>query len=315
MKSFVIDKSYEGQRLDKFMQKVMPEARMSEIYKALRKKKVRVNGKHKDGTYRLIQNDEVCMYINDEFFNAEKKAFSFMNIKADVKVIYEDKNIIIADKPSGMPSQDTDKTSVSLESAIRAYLYQKGEIDMQAVPLFLPTLCHRIDRNTEGLVIAAKNSAALRIINQKIKDKEIRKFYICMTQTTPTQPEGKICGWLIRDEKNRKMIFSEKEIEGSSRCETVYKTLKKGSPAIVEAELLTGRTHQIRAGFAYLGCALVGDVKYGAKVDGGQDFQKLISYKIIFDFKTDAGILEYLNGRCFEIKDVWFKREFENKTL
>lgn len=300
MKSFIIDKSYVGQRLDKFMQKVMPEAKTGEIYKALRKKKVRVNGKHRDGTYRLSENDEVCMYINDELFGADKKAFDWINIKADINVVYEDENIIIADKPSGMPSQDTDKTAVSLESGIRAYLYKKGEIDMEAIPLFLPALCHRIDRNTEGLVIAAKNSGALRIINQKIKDKEIRKFYICETQTTPTPPDGRICGWLTRDEKNRKMIFSQKEVSGASRCETIYRTLKKGNPSIVEAELLTGRTHQIRAGFAHLGCPLVGDVKYGAKIDGKRDFQKLISYKIIFDFKTDAGILEYLNGKVIE---------------
>ncbi len=297
MKRFVIDKNGDGQRLDKFMQKVMPDVKTGEIYKALRKKKVRVCGKHKDGAYRLTVGDEVCMYINDEMFGAEKTDFPWLNAKTDIKIAYEDKNIIIADKPSGMPSQDTDGEADSLESRIRAYLYKKGEVDLNAQPPFIPSLCHRIDRNTEGLVIAAKNPSALRIINQKIKDKEIRKFYLCETEHTPNPPEGRILGWLVRDGKSRKMIFSEKELPNSSRCETVYKTLRSGNPALVEAELLTGRTHQIRAGFSHLGCPLVGDVKYGARKNGEREYQRLMSYKIIFEFKSDAAELENLNGK------------------
>lgn len=300
MRKFIIDKNGDGQRLDKFMQRVMPEVKMSEIYKSLRKKKVRVNGKHKDGAYRLSANDEVCMYINDEFFESGKNDFSWLNASDDIKVVYEDENILIADKPSGMPSQDSDSTDDSLESRIRAYLYKKGEVDLKAKPLFIPSLCHRIDRNTDGLVIAAKNPSALRIVNQKIKDKEIRKFYLCETENTPNPPEGEICGWLVRDGGGRKMIFSPKETLGSSRCETIYKTIRKGTPALVEAELLTGKTHQIRAGFSYLNCPLVGDVKYGAKLDGGRDFQRLTSYKIVFAFKTAAGELEYLKNKVIE---------------
>ncbi len=277
MREFIIDKNNEGVRLDKFMQKVMPSVKSSEIYKALRKKKVRVGGKHKDGSYRLLENDVVSMYINDEFFESEKPKFAWICAKTDVNVIYEDENIIILNKPSGLVSQDDGD---SLESRMRAYLYKKGEIDLDAVPLFVPSLCHRIDRNTSGLVIGAKNALYLREINERIKKREIRKFYLLKTERTPNPESGVIEGYLKKDEKSRKMIFANEGIY----CKTAYKTLKSGSPALVEAELFTGRTHQIRAGFARLNAPLVGDVKYGAKKTADKDYQQLISYKIIFDF-------------------------------
>lgn len=302
MKKFIIDKNDDGQRLDKFMHRVMPNAKDSDIFKSLRKKKVRVNGKHQDKAYRLKTNDEVCMYINDELFTKAEATFRWQMAPREIDVIYEDKNILLINKPSGMPSQDTDENADSLESRMRAYLYNKGEIDLDATPLFIPSLCHRIDRNTSGIVIAAKNAPTLRILNEKIKSKEIRKFYLCETESAPTQPNGKISGWLVRDEKSRKMVFYDKEVSGGVRCETVYRTIKKGSPALVEAELLTGRTHQIRVGLSHIGCSLLGDVKYGAKRDGKNTYQHLIAYKVIFDFKESTGELEYLKGREFTVR-------------
>ena len=305
MIEFIIDKNFDGQRLDKFMFKLMPTLRAGEIYMSLRKKKVRVNGKHKDGTHRLKCGDVVCIYMNDECFAGGANLHPWQSADSNVAIVYEDENIIIASKPSGMPSQDIDESSDSLESRMRSYLYKKGEIDLSTPLPFIPSLCHRIDRNTSGLVIMAKTPSSLRIINQKIKDKEIRKFYICETETTPSPQNGKICGWLFRDQGARKMIFSDTKPKDKSDavwCETLYKTIKSGSPATVEAELLTGRTHQIRAGFSHIGCPLKGDVKYGAKPDGKREFQHLISYKIIFDFKTPSGELEYLNDREITIE-------------
>ncbi len=306
MKTFTIDKTDVGQRLDKFMQRVMTEAPTSEVYKSLRKKKVRVNGKHKDGSYRLTDGDEICMYINDEFFGSAEKSFPWQNSSADITVVYEDDNILIADKPSGMFSQDADDGGDSLESRIRSYLYKKEEIDMNAVPLFIPSLCHRIDRNTAGLVIAAKNSAALRILNEKIKNREIRKLYLCETEGTPSPESGRIKGYLSRDKRSQKMIFSATPTPESKPCETLYRTIKTGKYALVEAELLSGKTHQIRASLSHIGCPIRGDVKYGATPDNKKTYQHLISYKIIFDFKTDSGILEYLNGKeiCLKIEKL-----------
>ena len=295
MKEFVIDKNADGMRLDKFMARVMPNVPSGVIYKSLRKKKVRVNQKHVDGAFRLSLGDVVLMYINDECFESDF-LYEWMSVSGDIKVVYEDENILIADKPSGMFSQDTEGCKDSVESRMRSYLYQKGEVDLSKNPPFIPSLCHRIDRNTEGLVIAAKNAETLKILNEKIKNREIRKFYLCQTERTPQPPSGKICGYLLKN-ADRKMIFSDKKTENAVYCETVYRTVKQGMPATVEAELLTGKTHQIRASLAYIGCPLMGDVKYGAKRNGDKTYQKLRSYKIIFDFKTDSGILEYLNGK------------------
>ncbi len=294
MKEFLISKNDAEVRLDKFMMRVMPASKPGDIYKALRKKKVRVNGKHKNGEYRLKTDDTVAMYISDEFFESEKKSFSWLDIKAEVNVVYEDENILIADKPSGLMSQEEGD---SLESRVRSYLYKKGEVDLDAVPLFIPSLCHRIDRNTRGLLIAAKNSSALRILNEKIKNREIRKFYLCETEKAPSQKKGIIEGFLLKDERTRKMSFYKNEVKGSSYCKSEYKTLKTGETNLLEVELLTGKTHQIRASLLYMGCPLLGDVKYGAEKNGERDFQHLTAYKIFFDFKTDAGILEYLKGK------------------
>ncbi len=295
MKEFLISKNDADIRLDKFMMRVMPASKSGDIYKALRKKKVRVNGKHKNGDYRLKNGDTVSMYINDEFFEGGEKDFPWMNAKSDIAVVYEDENIIIADKPSGMPSQDEKEDS--LESRIRSYLYKKSEVDLDTTPIFIPSLCHRIDRNTEGLVIAAKNSAALRIINDKIKKREIKKFYLCETEKAPNPKDGIIEGWLLKDERTRKMTFHKNEVEGAVYCKSQYKTVKTGAKNLLEVELMTGRTHQIRACLSYMGCPLIGDVKYGASKNGERDFQHLTAYKLTFNFKTDAGILEYLNGK------------------
>ena len=294
MKEFIISKNDTDIRLDKFMMKVMPTSKSGDIYKALRKKKVRVNGKHQGGEYRLKKDDTVAMYISDEFFVSEKKSFSWIDIKAEVNVVYEDENILVADKPSGLMSQDDGD---SLESRVRSYLYKKGEVDLDAVPLFIPSLCHRIDRNTSGLLIAAKNSSALRVLNEKIKNREIRKFYLCETEKAPSLKKGTIEGWLLKDERARKMTFYKSEVKGSFYCKSEYKTLKAGDKNLLEVELLTGKTHQIRASLSYIGCPLLGDVKYGASKNGEKDFQHLTAYKVLFDFKTDAGILEYLKGK------------------
>ncbi len=290
MKEFIIDKNNDGVRLSKFMQKVMPALKTGEIYKALRKKKVRVNGKHKDAEFRLSEKDIVSIYMNDELFESEAQEFAWLTAKPDIDIVYEDENIIVLNKPSGLVSQDEGD---SLESRMRAYLYKRGEVDLKAVPLFIPSLCHRIDRNTAGLVIGAKNALYLREINERIKKREIRKFYLLETEQTPTPPSGIIEGYLKKDEKNRKMVFAD----SGAYCKTAYKTLKSGNPALVEAELFTGRTHQIRAGFARLNAPLVGDVKYGAKKTADKDYQQLIAYKIIFDFDDGS----YLSKKEIQI--------------
>ncbi len=298
MKIFKIGKNDEGQRLDKFLSRLMADYPMSHIYKSLRKKKVKVNSKRiTDGAYRLVMGDILELYISDEYFSSAPQNYNWMDSGDELKIVYEDEHIIIADKPSGLLSQSDDEDS--LEGRIRKYLYNKGEFNPKEENSFIPSLCHRIDRNTKGLVIGAKDMPALRTINEKIRLREIRKFYLLETQGTPSPIKGEISGWLEKDSAKRKMILKKNEVSGGVFCKTLYRVLKEGSTALVEAELLTGRTHQIRAGFSAIGTPLKGDVKYGAKKDGKTEFQHLTAYKLIFDFKDNNGCLDYLKGKEF----------------
>lgn len=309
MKEFIIDKNSDGIRLDKFMCGVMPNIKFGEVCKALRKKKVRVNGKHKDGTYRLSDGEHIQIYMNDEFFESNTTVCDFLwkGCATDTDIEYEDENILVANKPSGLPSQ-ADGGADSLENRIRAMLLKNGEIDTSGIPIFIPSLCHRIDRNTSGLVIAAKNAAALRAANRLIKDKKIRKFYICQTEKAPNPPSGEIHGWLVKDETRRKMRFFDTKPSDptAAECRTLYRVVNGGSPCVVEAELLTGRTHQIRASFSHIGCPLCGDVKYGAKKTDNKSYQRLISYKLIFDFEPCGSVLDYLSHKTIELSNLPF---------
>lgn len=297
MKPFTIGYNDQNQRLDKFMKKVMPSATPGTVYQSLRKKKVRLNGKRvTDGSLRLSEGDRLELYINDEFFGKSSTPPLWQNLTPRLSVVYEDAHILIMNKPAGMLSQS--ETEESLETHMRAYLYRKGDFDPSREHTFLPSLCHRIDRNTNGLVIGAKDAESLRILNQKIRDKEIAKFYLCQTEGTPKPEAGELSGWLKKNEAKQKMEPADKDSPGAIFYQTRYRVLRPGAVALVEAELLTGRTHQIRAGFASLGCPLVGDVKYGAK-QASNRFQHLTAYRLVFAFTTDAGCINDLNGKEF----------------
>ena len=293
MKRIVAGPNDAGQRLDKFLAKLLRTASMGMIYKWLRKKRVKVNGKKQDISYMLCQGDVLELYINDEFFDEVKPAAEHLKKDFQLKTVYEDENILIADKPSGISCHGEEDC---LLDNIQAYLFAKGEYDPQKEQTFAPALCNRIDRNTSGLVIAAKNAAALRIINEKIKLREINKFYILKVENPERlEQSGRIVGYTLKNEKERKIYFYDNEVPGSKYCETLYRRIDERG--MVEAQLMTGRTHQIRVGFAHIGCPLEGDVKYGAQKNGRKDFQQLRAKKIEFDFRTPAGELEYLNGK------------------
>lgn len=304
MKTFIAGNNEENQRLDRFLSKVMPSAAMGTVYQSLRKKKVKVNGKRiTDGAYRLCAGDRLELYISDEFFEDERAVPLWQTLTPRLDVVYEDTHILIANKPAGMLSQSD--TEESLEAHLRAYLMQKGSFDPKTEHTFLPSLCHRIDRNTDGLVIAAKDAESLRILNRKIKQREIRKFYLCQTEGTPNPKVGELRGWLKKNEAKQKMEPAKADTPGAVYVQTRYRVLSEGSVATVEAEILTGRTHQIRAGFASVGCPLVGDRKYGAK-QTSQRFQHLTAYRLVFAFREDAGCLNGLNGKTFTLETEGF---------
>lgn len=293
-----------GMRLDRFLTKMFYGVSGGMIYKWLRKKRVKVNGKKADGAYRLAEGDILELYINDEFFAEadEKKTDipSYLEKSSEIRVAYEDENILIADKPSGLSAHSPYGTETDcLLYRVRAYLYKKGEFDPGRENSFAPALCNRIDRNTSGLVIAAKNAAALREINEKLRGREIEKYYILRTEGVMRPSEGILEGYILKDEKTHSVKFFRSEVKGAKRALTEYRVLDNAG--YVEARLLTGRTHQIRASFAAAGHPLRGDVKYGAKKNGGGDFQELRAYRLVFNFKTPSEHIGYLGGRTVEI--------------
>ena len=202
----------------------------------------------------------------------------------------------------------------TLITHIQAYLYQKKEWDPRRENTFTPALCNRIDRNTGGIVIAAKTAEALRVMNQKIKDREMEKYYLCAVHGRMNPPKGKLEGFIAKDETKNQVTVYDHPVPGGKTAVTRYKTLRfQDGLSLVECELVTGRTHQIRAQFAAAGHPLLGDGKYGKARDNKRyerKFQALWSYKLVFAFTTDAGALDYLNGKSWQVEDVDFVQEY-----
>lgn len=316
MKEIVINKNDANQRLDKFLSKYMVNLPQAMLYKGIRKNCVKVNGKHvKNGAFILSESDILSLYFKDEFFPGSEEREPFMSIKPNISVIYEDENIILLNKKAGVNvhADDSGDTNTLIEH-LKAYLYRKGEYNPFEEHSFVPSLCNRIDRNTSGIVIAAKNAEALRIMNRKIKDRELKKFYLLIASGIFSRKSGRLSGYLFKDEKKKTVYVYNVPKKGAKTIITDYRVLaEKDGNSLVEAELITGRTHQIRAHFASIGHPLLGDGKYGSnKINRGSGFshQALCSYKLKFCFKTDSGILSYLDNREFEIPDVEFVKMF-----
>lgn len=321
MKEFVINKNDSGQRLDKYISKSVPLLPQSLMYKYIRSKRIKINGKRSEISYRLQENDVVSMYINDEFFEQVKPKYDFLNAGKSLKIVYEDDNIILIDKPTGLLSHpDESNYTDTAITRVKRYLYEKGEYKPEEENSFAPALVNRIDRNTSGIIIGAKNAESLRILNEKLKNREMHKLYLCVVIGKLQQESGVIEGYLEKNEKQNKVYVSDKGNDRTKYISTKYRVLGyKNGLSLLEVELLTGRTHQIRAHFSYLGHPLLGDGKYGTNAQnknfGGYKKQFLYSYKLKFDFQRDGGILNYLNQKEFEVQDVWFKEAFFNGTI
>ncbi|MBR2043194.1 MAG: RluA family pseudouridine synthase [Clostridia bacterium] len=320
MKEFIISQNDAGQRLDKFIQKAMPALPKALMYKFIRTKHIKLNGKKGDISVKLQIGDKITAYISDEFFVNKKPRYDFLSASDSLNIVYEDENIILADKPQGILSHpDETEYNDTLITRIQKYLYNKGEYDPEAENSFKPSLANRIDRNTGGIVIAAKNAEALRILCDKIKSREIDKRYLTVVHGTPKEKEALLEGFLEKNSDKNKVYLQKNKTENNLSIKTYYRTLKsKGGLSLLEIELFTGRTHQIRAHLSSIGHPLLGDGKYGRlKEDKKLGFTKqaLYSYKLTFSFESDAGILSYLNGKTFTVKKVWFAEQLFGYTL
>ena len=315
MKEITIGPNDSGQRLDRFLSKAVPLLPASLAQTYIRIKRIKLNGGRADRDSRLNTGDVLQLYINDEFFDKPREDNAYLTVaNPKLTIVYEDEHILLVDKRPGLAVHPHDGADFgkTLIDHIKAYLYQKKEWLPREENAFTPSLCNRIDRNTGGIVIAAKTAEALRVLNQKIKDREMDKRYLAIVEGTPKPREGSLKGYLFKDAKKNRVFVTDTPQAGSKSCQTNYKTIaSKNGLTLVECELITGRTHQIRAQFAHAGHPLLGDGKYG-KLDKRFDrnYQALYSYKLTFDFTTDAGSLEYLNGKTFQVDKVDFVEEY-----
>lgn len=318
MRILTVGKNDAGQRLDKFLSKAVKGLPMSLMYKYIRTKKIKVNRARTQQSYMLAEGDEIQLFIREEFFDIPAKdEDALFRIVPKLDIIYEDENIMLLNKrPGVLVHEDVAATENTLVLHLKAYLAQKGEYDPGAEQSFSPALCNRIDRNTGGIVIAAKNAEALREMNTRIREDRLRKFYLCAVHGVPEKKQTTLYGWLRKNSAENMVEISDRKKDGFKNIITKYRVLREREDmSLLEVELVTGRTHQIRAHLAHIGHPLMGDGKYGInrrERERGYKFQALYAYRLAFDFPDEKGVLGYLNGKNFEIprEQVWFLKDF-----
>lgn len=318
MRILTVGKNDAGQRLDKFLSKAVKGLPLSMMYKQIRTKKIKLNRKRVEPNTMLREGDEIQLFIKEEFFDTpEKDTSALLTLRPKLDICYEDENILLCNKRSGvLVHEGAESGDNTLILHIKAYLCQKGEYSPTDEQSFAPALCNRIDRNTGGIVIAAKNAEALRVMNEKIRNDEIRKFYYCAVHGRMPKRSDTLYGFLRKDSKHNTVEVTDEKLPGSKEIITKYRVIaERGDESLLEVELVTGRTHQIRAHLSHIGHSLLGDGKYGinrADRERGYKFQALYAYKLIFNFENEDGALGYLKGKevRLENKEIWFLKNF-----
>ncbi len=286
MRTVFAKEKHEGKRIEKVIRDFYPNLSSGMLFKALRKKDIKVNGVRVKEDYSVSEGDKIEIYIIDDFLLGK--------VDEGYSTVYEDSNILIVNKAQGIPVHpDKNQTEATLIDRL-----QKTYGPQLA-------LCHRLDRNTAGLVILAKNSATLEIMLEKIKDREIQKFYTCIVSGIMEKRQAELVDYLEKNDKISRVFISDKKTRDSLEIVTRYRVIKAlENLSLLEVELITGRTHQIRAHLAHYGHPIIGDGKYGRNVENKKfnaKYQMLCANKLIFDFKTPSGHLDYLRGKTVSI--------------
>ncbi len=318
--TITVTKNDAGQRLDKFLTKTYKSLPMPLLYKAIRKKDIKLNSKRCEAADRLREGDVIGLFLPDDVLTQAPPTYEFMHASKTLDIVYEDKHILLLNKKAGLlVHPDNSEYHDTLIYRVQRYLYEKGEYNPAAENSFAPALVNRIDRNTAGIVIAAKTATALRILNDKLKHREIQKYYLCLVHGTMPNASDTLEAYLEKNEAQNRVYISDTAKAGARTIRTRYTVLEaRDGLSLLEIHLLTGRTHQIRAHLASIGHPLLGDGKYGTNaLNKGTGFSKqaLCSYRLKFEFTTPAEDLDYLNGREFTLDSVWFADEFRSGNI
>lgn len=310
MKEIIVKENEAEQRLDKLLGKYLNKAPKSFIYKMLRKKNITLNDKKADGNEKTKVGDLVKIYLSDETFEKFSEPVRVPRIhkqnnnKKKLDIIYEDEHILLVNKASGMLVQKAKIQDYSLNDAILEYLLEKGDVTQETLKTFKPSICNRIDRNTSGLVAAGKSLCGLQKLSELFKERSLHKYYLCYVAGA-VEERKRVRGYLWKNETTNQVEIYARERQGAKPIETEYSPIAKGAhTTLLEVELVTGRTHQIRAHLASVGHPIIGDMKYGNKNLNDKykkechiSSQLLHAYRI--EFPKMEGKLAYLSEREF----------------